>query len=527
MAGLGMPKIKRDKTGSIPLRKSIPEDVRDAFGGKWEAKKTLPRTMTDGEAKAAAAAFYSDLEAKIAAVRAGKLALSDDEINALAAEWYREERARELTTGDPPEAYGPVLNILTGHDGGMQSPTVAGLMHKRAAETLQHRNIPADPASIDRLANALLPLHKALYSRAKAVAGGEHGPDPQDALMAVSAPPKAIQKSPRVLALFEKWASHPEQSQNAPKTIQRYRGVFNTFAAHLKNPHAASVTREDAIRYFDHLQIEAGHKAKTVRDVHKAALSSVFGWAQGKLIIADNPFTGRMVKVGKQRKVRPKSFTDAEAAMILNAARAIQSSNSDPFYAAARRWVPVLLAYTGARVQEITQLRREDVRQHPSGFWFLRLTPDAGTIKSGVFREVPLHPRLVAEGFVDFRHASSDGPLFYDPHSRRKADAAVSLAENTAKRLVQWVRDAVGIKDPNVSPNHAWRHRFKTISRRTGIEARNADAITGHAPRTEGEAYGEDALEMLFREICKITPDLVEGATTPSQHAADGQRFKV
>jgi hypothetical protein len=61
-------------------------------------------------------------------------------------------------------------------------------------------------------------------------------------------------------------------------------------------------------------------------------------------------------------------------------------------WAACRRWVPWLCAYTGARVGELTQLRAGDVqaRQGPAGsIWVLRLTPDAGQDKESSRRARP------------------------------------------------------------------------------------------------------------------------------------------
>lgn len=46
-----------------------------------------------------------------------------------------------------------------------------------------------------------------------------------------------------------------------------------------------------------------------------------------------------------------------------------------------KRWVPLFCAFIGARVAEITQLRKEDLRQ-VDGMWVARITPNAGTVKS-------------------------------------------------------------------------------------------------------------------------------------------------
>jgi integrase len=55
-------------------------------------------------------------------------------------------------------------------------------------------------------------------------------------------------------------------------------------------------------------------------------------------------------------------------------------------------------------------------------------------------------------------------------------------------KLAEWVR-AVGVKDPDISPNHAWRHTFKRRAARAKIEAGIRDAICGHAPRTVADEY--------------------------------------
>lgn len=43
---------------------------------------------------------------------------------------------------------------------------------------------------------------------------------------------------------------------------------------------------------------------------------------------------------------------------------------------AAKRWTPLLAAYTGARIGELVQLRAEDVR-HEAGIDYIRITPEA------------------------------------------------------------------------------------------------------------------------------------------------------
>jgi hypothetical protein len=69
--------------------------------------------------------------------------------------------------------------------------------------------------------------------------------------------------------------------------------------------------------------------------------------------------------------------------------------------------------------------------------------------------------------------------------------------------LAEWVR-GLGIVDERVDPSHGWRHRFKTLARRSGLDPETRDYIQGHKPRTEGEGYGEIEPEVTLREIKKL-----------------------
>jgi integrase len=71
------------------------------------------------------------------------------------------------------------------------------------------------------------------------------------------------------------------------------------------------------------------------------------------------------------------------------------------------------------------------------------------------------------------------------------------------ERLAAWVRDQ-GVTDPGISPNHAWRHLFKTRARRAGIEASIRDAIVGHAPRSTAEKYEHVTPEDMAEALSKF-----------------------
>ncbi|MFX7556085.1 tyrosine-type recombinase/integrase, partial [Acinetobacter baumannii] len=74
-----------------------------------------------------------------------------------------------------------------------------------------------------------------------------------------------------------------------------------------------------------------------------------------------------------------------------------------------RRWVPRLLAYTGARVAEMTRLESKHI-QFGAGVWAI----DIQQSKNGRPRIVPIHLHLITQGFLEFVREREGSPLFFD-----------------------------------------------------------------------------------------------------------------
>jgi integrase len=235
-----------------------------------------------------------------------------------------------------------------------------------------------------------------------------------------------------------------------------------------------------------------------VKDSDLAGLKTVFGWAVANRKIASNPAAGITIKLGKPAKLRSKGFTESEATAILSAAFRHASSTERPQTVAAKRWGPWLCAYTGARVGEVAQLRKQDVRREGE-HWVMRITPEAGTVKTNEARDVVLHPHQIETGFPEFVAGAPNGHLFLTPS---KAGDVLGPLQGLKNRLAEFARRIV--PDPNVAPNHGWRHRFKTVGMDCGIPPRILDSIQGQAPRSVADTYGDVTLATSAREIAKI-----------------------
>lgn len=245
--------------------------------------------------------------------------------------------------------------------------------------------------------------------------------------------------------------------------------------------------------------------AKTVKNKHIAAVKAVFQRAVEDHKLENNPALLVKVRAAAPRRTREKGYTDDEAIVVLNAALAYEpiirdnaKTTESAKLSAAKRWGPWLCALTGARVVEIMQLRRIDILLD-GGIDYIRITPDAGSVKSGLYRDVPLHPQLVELGFLDFVARSTSEYLFCTPSD----DPNKRPAEVPAGRLSTWLREAK-LTPPGVQPSHAWRHRFKSQSIDLDLSQRVVDAIQGHSGRTASDGYGDVSLRAKHAAILRL-----------------------
>jgi integrase len=203
-------------------------------------------------------------------------------------------------------------------------------------------------------------------------------------------------------------------------------------------------------------------------------------------------------RVKKDPRNKRTGYSDEEARFILEQARA----HSDP----VRRWIPWICAFSGARIEEVCGAAAADVRVIDGisciDFRLENRSTDASLKTPASARIVPLHPALIAEGFLEYvGQLPKDGPLF----PKLAPDRFGSRGGTGSKRISRWVRKDLRLTDPRKPPAHAWRHRFKTVCRRAHIEQEIHDALTGHVSGGDSNKYGEYEVRPLFEEIVKLT----------------------
>jgi integrase len=184
--------------------------------------------------------------------------------------------------------------------------------------------------------------------------------------------------------------------KHGPATIKRWTPKFREFEAWIAPTPWHLATKKQVIAWQDDLLKRIS--PRTVRDVHFAANKALYRWLEEREW-CQNPFRDVRIRMPRyEEELREKALSEAEALVILRAALGPLSPRLSPTYRGAFRWVPWICAYTGARVNEITQLRKQDIRM-VEGTWAFRVTPEAGRVKTGGARDVPIPTHLVEWGF--------------------------------------------------------------------------------------------------------------------------------
>ncbi len=537
--------MKRKSSRAAYFVQRIPVDVKARvvgrrlaipFGGGVKFVTPSPRaqsisfslrTNDPAEVKILQANIAAHLETIWTALREdAPIKLSHRQATALAGELYRvwadgENRARSISIVHLPgvgwqresetqaeqEAYWAAIEAMWEQVGASGDPAdlekPLGPPVDRLLLSKGIRSVDSDSRSIV-LSAFWKALRDAFASRRKNIEG-DYSDDPKAKRFPEwEAPsrglPVPIASGGSLTGLVEDWWKEAKAAGRKPSTYESYRNTMAKLVAILKHDDARRVTPDDIVRFKD-VRIESGVSPKTVKDSDLAGLKTVFGWAVMNRRMSANPAMGLSltIKTSKPRKLRAKGFSDKEAALILKHAMNYNAGGEAAKLAAAKRWVPWLCAFTGARVGEMLQLRKQDVRREGK-HWIVHVTPEAGPVKTDEARDVVLHRQVVESVFLDFVKASSAGHLFISPSD---GELGVRKAVKTARNKVNmFVREVV--PDPHVDPSHGWRHRFKTVGIDEGVEMRVLDAIQGHAPRNISEGYGEVTIKAKANAIAKF-----------------------
>ncbi|KIO37400.1 site-specific integrase [Shewanella sp. cp20] len=207
-------------------------------------------------------------------------------------------------------------------------------------------------------------------------------------------------KLPRLNQVVEEFCQEKlKQGAWSPHTEQVNRLTFKDLVVLLGDIRLNQFTLAKALEYKRHFSTKAGLSVSTVNK-RLTRVSALLKWASLHYGTA-NPMTGLSIKVSA--KVKASKARDAlSESKIKQLFRDIPPTTEHkmPY----RAWLPRLAAYTGARIGELAQLYLDDfsvIDGYPC--ILIRATHPDQSIKTVTSeRVIPIHPKLIAMGFLQF-----------------------------------------------------------------------------------------------------------------------------
>lgn len=302
---------------------------------------------------------------------------------------------------------------------------------------------------------------------------------------------------PSLSDIVARWAVKADPPQL--KSVDKARSVVADFTAHIAIVPVTQVTPDHVQALKEHLlgKTTSAATAANKLNIFRALLS----FAHENRVIASNPCAGITIKpLGRAKDKRLPYSKEALAAVFSSP---IYSKDARPKAGCgeAAYWLPLLALYTGARLNELGQLRPKDITfetyidsagkdRHA---WIVNIVEDEADglrlKNAGSERRVPVHPDLIGLGFVRFVEAAQVGKrdrLF----TGLTKDKFGNITAQWSKWYGRYLRGACKVTDPKIT-FHSFRHTFKHWARASNVNGEVHDAITGHHNGDVGSSYGD------------------------------------
>ncbi|WP_448190004.1 DUF6538 domain-containing protein [Azospirillum sp. sgz301742] len=489
-----------ERGGRLYLRLRVPSDVQSHFGGRSHLERALGTS-------------------DVVTARRTR--------NRLLPEW--EAAFAEARTLPPPDAYRPVMERY-----GLTGPATPDIVRRlREALALEAQiAADADAAYEERLeeqrasARAWADGHsdaewealrvRALYAhripallpgqqeRPIAALASDSVVAPDEVLAALdrvegkAVPPPPPASSSEEFTLTDAHALYlTENPDIAPRTRREWVTAVKEFTSLHGDMPVRDITKAAMIAYKDRLRSHMTAKGtpRTPATVNKllTGIRSILEVAINHGHLSEpNPVARLNIKI-KRKKGKKKRLP-----FLISEIEKVQIPLEDRDY-----WLWKLLVYTGARLGEISQMRKADVVVRGGGPCVVIHDQDHRRVKNEPsIRVVPIHRDIRAD-FVAWVQGRPDGPLW--PRYWRKVDGVMAPHTDPASKRWNRILRLAGVHS-NKKCLHSVRHAYKDWLRVKTKDEEKRDAITGHSGYGGvGRDYGDGHfIQKLRREIDKI-----------------------
>jgi integrase len=295
--------------------------------------------------------------------------------------------------------------------------------------------------------------------------------------------------------IIDGWAAERKPTQ---KSIDTHRRAAQWLYDKVGRKEVDQLKTDD-FRAFKTKLIEAGQSSANIKMI-LSRVRTLMQWAFENGHVGANTAAGVTIKDTKAGKTERRPFD-------LSSLNAIFAS---PVYAKGERptglrgeagyWLPLLGLFTGARLEELGQLRPADVSERTYAdnegkertAWFIHIREDSeGALRlknANSERDIPVHGELVRLGFLAFVTAAQEAkqqrlfPLL-------RPDKYGRLTAKWGEHWSVYRREVCGVTDRRMV-FHSFRHTFKDYARLAGIEEGIQRQLMGHSSRDVADDYG-------------------------------------
>lgn len=538
------------RDGSLQLRVIVPQDLRDAYGGRRDFRISLGK-LDRALGWPLAHRIRAEKEAEFAEKRRELNAQQIERVTpelatALAERVYADLMANDDRAREAPEtaaALAELANITNPGKGlliPVESPLPASTgegellgLTSEAAEVLAGLNRLTDAEAGINLARRNLGAVRPLADAAARKMGLLIDWSQEDGIAALRKCLEAYRKGYRDRALRDqgevietptaRTAVEPQMvkehvladvlplwesvKQPAASTKGKMGYSVKLFNECFTGKSLKALTKADGTKFIGFL-LEKCAAQKTAKD-HFDNVKSLLNFAcDHQDWITTNPWRAHGVTVKKSRPRKP--WTSEALIRLFDSelftAYALPKSTKAGVDAAY--WVPLLGLYTGARQSELCQLRIEDVTKGAEGLTLSIVqdvgdededTPETAVKNLTTQRRVPVHSELIRLGFADYveaiRHTGS-----------KRLFPAIRQAPGrpAGEYFSDWFsdyRNSQGITKRYMD-FHAFRHTSRTRLTDAGVEDVVSAALMGHT------AAGSTGQRVYDHSLAKLRPAL-------------------
>jgi len=290
--------------------------------------------------------------------------------------------------------------------------------------------------------------------------------------------PPSPRAMPTLLSVFFEW----KKTQKEVRTIDTYHAYVGEFERLVGALPVASLSLRHAEKFRDELA-ERGLVRTTVKNrVDGLAMLLRYGLQKRLYDSQANPFADLDLD---QVPARPeweerRAYEVNELNQLFHSPVFTRGARPSGQAVESCYWAPILGPFVGSRLEEISQLRVEDV-QRINGVWALRIAnlDESQHLKTASsYRLVPLHDEVIQCGFLDYvEQVKKAGHQRVFPSHRNN-----NKYKRWGNALGKWYSgylDDIGMDDERLC-YQSFRFNFKQQLAVCGVEDEVKDALAGH-----------------------------------------------